>query len=107
METIIVALIGGIVTITLTALGYFGAKKSGLGIAQEKLIANLKDIAETNETKIQMLEADALEKDKRLISLEAEVKSLRKLTIKQARIITQLMNDSIEKRAFVEAELSE
>lgn len=109
METVIVAIIGALVTIVLTALGYWGARKSGLGATQEKLIANLKDLVDANEDKIKILEDEGIERERRLGLLEIEVKSLRRLTIKQAKVITKLLNGGTaeEKRAYAEAELGE
>lgn len=109
METIIVALIGGSVTLILTVIGYWSAKKSGLGATQEKLIANLKDLVESQEDKIRLLEKGAEERELRLTALENEIKSLRKLTIKQAKVIAKLLNGGTmeEKRAYAEAELGD
>lgn len=104
MESVFVALIGGAVTLLLTIIGYLGAKKSGIGPTQEKLVGSLKDLVETQEGQIQRLEAETISQARRITSLETEIRNLKRLTIRQAKIITKLMTESSKSLTLEELE---
>lgn len=93
LEGVLTALIGGVVTLILTLIGYWGARKAGVGPAQEKLIINLKDLLQTQEDKTKILSEKILEQSARITHLEQELRSLKQLTIRQARLITKLMGE--------------
>lgn len=94
MEVVGAALIGGLITLLISVIGVVTAKKTGLGSAQEKLVASLKELVEAQETRIGMLETSGNEREIQMGQLRKEVRLLRKLTIKQARIITKLIANS-------------
>lgn len=98
-QDIISASLGVIGAVLVALIGLYGAKKAGIGQTQEKLVSSLSELVEAQEMKIALLEKTSSEREQRIEALEKEVAELKRLTIRQARIITKLArhkNESIE-----------
>ena len=90
MNEVISAALGVLGTVVVALISVYGARKAGIGQTQERLVANLRELVEAQEKKIDLLEAASLEREQRVKALETEVAELKRLTIRQAKIITKL-----------------
>jgi flagellar motility protein MotE (MotC chaperone) len=77
-------------TVIVAIIGVLGAKRLGIGVSQEKLVATLKDLLEAQTQKITLLEEASIVDKQRIASLEKRVDELEQLTIRQAQIIDSL-----------------
>jgi hypothetical protein len=90
MEIAIAAFFGAFATIVVAIIGLYGARKAGIGVTQERLVSNLKDLVEAQGYTINNLERKAKMQDTRISELETQVDKLQKLTISQALTIDRL-----------------
>lgn len=107
MNEIISAGLAVLGTIFVALISLYGAKKVGIGQTQERLVASLRELVETQDKKIIILEKDSLDKDRAIKILQEEVAELKRLTIRQARIITRLVRNRKSLEEIEELELDE
>jgi hypothetical protein len=84
LEAIGVAMITLITMLLSTTLGWFGAKKFGIGPAEEQLVKTLRGLVDAQTIRIKQLEDLTIKDLERIRHLEAEVKELRETVMIQA-----------------------
>lgn len=107
MNEVISAGLAVVGTILVALISVYGARRAGIGQTQEKLVSSLRELVEAQDKKIDLLEKDSLAKDARIEALENEVAELKRLTIRQARIITKLARGKGKYVEDIEWELDE
>lgn len=90
MSEIAVAVIAGIVTLILSLIGLYSAKRYNIGPNQEKLVVTLKDLVAAQQIRIDILETAGADNAKHIKELQVEVNRLTRLTIAQALKINDL-----------------
>jgi hypothetical protein len=90
LSEIIVAVIAGMITLIISLLGIYSAKRYNIGPNQEKLVVTLKDLVAAQQIRIDQLEGLVEEHGKQVTMLQVEVQRLTKLTISQALKISDL-----------------
>lgn len=84
MNEVVAAIIGLISSALVSGLSIYGAKKLGIGVTQGQLVTTLKDISSAQNMRIEQLEKDIEEKDKRIAMLETKVAELEDTVLRQA-----------------------
>ena len=89
MEVVLASLLNAISYIVIAVLGIIGGRKF-IGPNQDKLIKTLQDLVDAQQLKIQDLEEENKNRDRKIASLEMQVGELKALTIFQAKEIETL-----------------